>query len=160
MNTKITICIFLLVVSLIDVKGQYSLNASAGNASGTGGSVSYSIGQLFYTTSTASSGILSKGVQQAYEIWLVTELKDAPKTALNISTYPNPTANQLQLHFENSDYKEFSFQLTDASGKVLQQKKIIATDTQIDMHSLASAMYFLRITSDRQEIRVFKIIKN
>jgi hypothetical protein len=161
MKSKITVCIFCILVGLpIHFGAQNSFSSSGGNLFGSGGSVSFSMGQLFYDTSFGAKGILSKGVQQAYEIWLVTDQREQPFANLSVIFYPNPTPDYLQLHLESPDITGFSFQLTDASGKVLQYKHITTTDTQIDMRKLSSAMYFLKIISGRQEIRLFKIIKN
>jgi hypothetical protein len=63
MKTKITLLFFLFAVCTI--RAQDALVASGGNASGTGGSVSYSIGQLFYTGNSSASGSVAAGVQQA-----------------------------------------------------------------------------------------------
>jgi hypothetical protein len=46
---------------------QESLSTSGGEANGTGGTVSYSIGQVFYSTYSGSNGTLSEGVQQPFE---------------------------------------------------------------------------------------------
>ncbi len=56
---------------------QESVNISGGNAIGTGGSVSYSVGQVFFNTSESTTGSVTEGIQQPYEISVVTSIKEA-----------------------------------------------------------------------------------
>ena len=74
-------------------QAQESANASGGDATGSGGTIAYSIGQVVYTTYTGSSGSVAQGVQHAYEIFTV----DIEETTLSISliAFPNPTADNL-----------------------------------------------------------------
>lgn len=48
---------------------QTSILASGGDNSGSGGSVSYSVGQVFYTTNTGTSGSVEQGVQHPFEFY-------------------------------------------------------------------------------------------
>jgi hypothetical protein len=78
---------------------QQTANTAGGNATGSGGSASYSVGQPFYTTSTGNSGSVAQGVQHAYEIFSI----GIKETALDISimAYPNPTTDGLTLQINN-----------------------------------------------------------
>lgn len=62
MKTTTLVACLLCVAQLMN--SQESLNASGSEATGTGGTVSYSVGQVFYSTQTGSNGTLSEGVQQ------------------------------------------------------------------------------------------------
>jgi hypothetical protein len=53
------------------VYAQESANSSGGKAIGVGGTVSYSVGQVFYTTNIGNSSSIAQGVQNAYEIYSV-----------------------------------------------------------------------------------------
>jgi hypothetical protein len=48
-------------------QSQEAIPVSAGAAAGAGGSISYTVGQVFYTTYTASTGSVSQGVQHPFE---------------------------------------------------------------------------------------------
>ena len=52
-------------------QAQESVNSTGGNATGSGGTVAYSVGQVVYTANTGSSGNVEQGVQHAYEILVV-----------------------------------------------------------------------------------------
>src|SRR5688572_14704694 len=93
-----SISIGLLLAGLLSgsfVQAQESVNSAGGDATGSGGTVAYSIGQVVYTTNTGTSGEVAQGVQHAYEIYTF----GINQTELNISltVFPNPTANNLTL---------------------------------------------------------------
>jgi hypothetical protein len=52
-------------------QAQESANVSGGDATGSGGTVAYSVGQVVYTTNTGSTGSVAQGVQHAFEIFTV-----------------------------------------------------------------------------------------
>ena len=98
-------------------QAQESANASGGDATGSGGTAAYSVGQVVYTTNTGASGTVSQGVQQAYEIFTV----GIKETELNISlsVFPNPTADNLTLQISDYNNEKLSYQLFDMQGKQL-----------------------------------------
>ena len=71
------------------------INATGRDASGSGGTAAYSLGQVVYTTNSGTSATVSQGVQQAYEIFTI----GIKETELNISlsVFPNPTIYNLTL---------------------------------------------------------------
>lgn len=150
--------LFLLGLGLINLQAQESVNSSGGEALGNGGSVSYTVGQVAYGTNTGTNGELTEGVQQAYEIFVTTGIEEMD-VILNISAYPNPTTDFLQLKIESEKMKNLSFQLYNINGKLLQNKKITGTESQINMTGLVSAIYFVIVLSENQIVKSFKIIK-
>jgi hypothetical protein len=138
---------------------QESTNSSGGDATGSGGTVAYSIGQVVYTTNIGSNGSLSQGVQQAYEIFNLgikgTNLK------ISLTAFPNPTVDKLTLQLSGYDNEWLSYQLYDAQGKLLNTGTVTAQQTLISMSSLPPATYFMDlITYENKKIESFKIIKN
>jgi hypothetical protein len=149
-----------LTFSLSTVSAQTSVNAIGGDASGSGGSASYSVGQVVYTTNTGTNGSVAQGVQQPYEISVVTGLEEAKGINLSVMAYPNPTTDYLQLKVESEKLKDLSFQLYDMNGKLLQNEKLTGTETQINMSNYVPSTYFIRVINGNQSIKEFKIIKN
>jgi hypothetical protein len=151
--------VLLLGLGLTGLQAQESVNAIGGNASGSGGSASYSVGQVVYTTNTGTNGSVAQGVQQPYEISVVTAIEVAKGINLSITAYPNPTTDYLQLKVESETLKDLSFQLYDINGKLLQTKKLTGTETQIKMSSYVPSTYFVKVIAGNQSIKEFKIIK-
>ena len=156
---KISYVILILSFTVLTAKAQESTNSSGGDASGSGGTVAYSIGQVVYTTNTGSNGSVAQGVQHAYEIFTV----GIKETELNISltAFPNPTAENLTLQISEYKNEKLSYQLFEIEGKLLSNAKIISQQTQINMDSLPPATYFINVVNqENKTVQSFKIIKN
>jgi hypothetical protein len=141
-------------------QAQQSANAAGGDATGTGGTAAFSAGQVVYTTNTGSNGSVAQGVQQAYEISVVTGIKNETKASMSLVVFPNPTTSLLNLQISDLKTEQLSYQLTDAIGKLIIENKIIESSTQINMNAQAEAIYFLNIIQNNQTVKTFKIIKN
>ena len=118
--TKNEICaIFLLVCGLTTLQAQQAVVASGGTATGSG-TVSYSIGQVVYTTNS-NSGSVAQGVQQPYEISVLTGVKDAKDITLEFVVYPNPDDKKLKGKRFNQDKRQSAF---DKATVDKERKKI------------------------------------
>jgi hypothetical protein len=152
--------IFLTVLLWVNLaQAQESANASGGDATGSGGTVAYSIGQVIYTAHTGTNGSVAQGVQHAYEIFTL----GINETELNISlsVFPNPTSDNLILQVNDFDLSTLNFQLTDMQGKLLNNEKVTAQQTQISTAILPPATYFIHVvTEENKNVQSFKIIKN
>jgi len=161
----------MMGISLTELQAQETTNASGGNASGNGGTVSYSVGQVVYTTNSGgSNGSVAQGVQQPFEISVITELEEAKGITLHCLVYPNPTTDILTLTIEGDVIQsQYIAYLYDINGKLLLNKILSENLTAISMGNLAPATYFLKIVETKhalsqninksQEIKSFKIIK-
>jgi len=157
---KAKLCtILLLGIGLTRLQAQEAIPASGGNASGSGGSASYTVGQLVYTTNTGTSGSVAQGVQQPFEISVITGLEEAKGITLQCSAYPNPTTDFLTLKVENFNLSTLTFSLYDMNGKLLGNKKVEGKETNIVMKNLFPATYFLKVIQGNKEVKTFKIIK-
>lgn len=158
----VIVFIFLLsgLLSTAQIDFSYSVNTAGDNINNKDGSVSYSVGQMVYTTYTDTTGSVEQGVQQAYEISVLTSLNDELTISLDVSVYPNPTSNYLILYFQEVDqYATPEFMLYDTNGKTLLEQQIHTTDTQIDMSNYANATYFLKVIVEGVATKTFRIIK-
>lgn len=157
---KANLVILLLLTSgLTGLKAQESLSATGFNGSGSGGSVSGTIGQVFYTN-TVTNGSVLQGVQQPFEISVESVIEDAKEIRLYCMAYPNPATNFLTLKVENFNKQNLSYSLFDVNGKLLEKKNIESNETSMDMGNYVPATYFLKVIKDSKTIEIFKIIKN
>ncbi|MFK8008106.1 MAG: T9SS type A sorting domain-containing protein [Saprospiraceae bacterium] len=158
MTIKINYLAVVLFLSFsLSGLAQEGISISGGNGSGDGGTVAYSVGQVFYSPSSSSTGSVIPGVQQAYNITTVG-LDELPN--LDLSVFPNPTINQLILKVEAFQNEKLTYQLFDLEGKLLGQQKINDAQTSIQTSELPSGSYFLNIIQETKKIKTFKIIKN
>jgi hypothetical protein len=151
-------------------QAQVSVNAAGGTAKGNGSTVAYSVGQVVYTTHTASLGSVAQGVQHAYAVFPVDS--GEALSAISVSVFPNPTEDYLTLEVSDFNEQKLWYQLYDLQGRLLQYGMISGSQTNIDMNSLAAAVYYVKVykaggRGDRsstiegtRDVRIFKIIKN
>lgn len=148
--------IVILITFTFSIKAQDNINSSGADITSDEGSISYSIGQTVYNTNTGLNGSISEGVQQPYEISVVSGIKEKDIT-LSISAYPNPTTDYLTL--ELIEFENTNFQLININGKILQNEPIRNSYTRINMSNLINGLYFVKVIQNEIEIKVFKIIK-
>jgi len=141
------------------IEAQIAMPSSGGNASGSSGSMSYTVGQLVYTTNTGTNGTVVQGVQQPYEISVVTGIEDAKDITLEYSVYPNPATDYLILKLNGATEMQCLASLYNISGILLQAIKVESVETTISMQSHLQGTYILKITRGNKEIKTFKIIK-
>lgn len=153
-------CIAILCFSCFTAFAQQASTATGGNHSGAGGTISYSVGQVLYTTQTGFNGTESQGVQQPYEIMIITGADNINTANIQLLAYPNPTTDNLTIKVNSTEQQNLIFELYDINGKLLDTKTIKDQETQIDMKTYPPASYLLKINSEQKEIKVFKIIKN
>lgn len=138
---------------------QQSFNASGGNATGSSGKVSFSIGQPFYHfVSNANSSVL-EGVQQPFEISTLG-LDDYQNIRLEMKVYPNPTSSVLFLNVGESSLSNLEYQLYDASGRLISKNSIANKETKIDIATQSFGVYHLIVLDSSKALKTFKIIKN
>lgn len=170
-----TILPFLFVILLLPWNGtsqttqpitndtMETFNSSGENATGASGSVTYSIGQVFYTYIGESVYNVAQGIQQQQEVTTTLSSDETiaePKTEIVI--FPNPTTDfvNIQMEGSESDSKQHSYQLYDLQGRLLKQESISQNETQVNMTDLRAAIYLLNIYNDNKIFKTFKIVKN
>jgi len=150
----------VLCFGMFGLQAQQVVTTSGGNAAGAGGTSSYTVGQIVYNTYTGTNGSAAQGVQQPFEISVVTGIEEALGISLEIMVYPNPTTDFLTLSVDNFEVSNLSYYLYDINGRLLETQKLEGKQTSIAMSNLVPATYFLKVSEGRKELRTFKIIKN
>ncbi|MCK5208567.1 MAG: T9SS type A sorting domain-containing protein, partial [Cyclobacteriaceae bacterium] len=135
---KTILVLLLLTGSFLTTIAQHATLSTGGEASGSGGTSSYSIGQFVYTTNQGVTGSITQGVQQPFIIEAITGL-DELGISLNLIAYPNPATDFVQLKVESEMLTDFSYQLYNMQGKMLGSNKLTEIQTGIDMTSLSPA---------------------
>lgn len=146
---------------LIGLQAQDAIPATGGSVSVIGkGSVSYTVGQVLFTTNNGATGSVMQGVQQPFEISVLSGMEKGKDIGLSFLAYPNPTSENLILRTDLPETSVLSFQLFDMYGKLLYSNILSGKETRIDMSNLGSAHYFLKVMDNNEELIVFTIIKN
>lgn len=149
---------FMLGFYLTPLLGQESIVSSGNSVSSSSGSISYSIGQVACITNTGSNGSLAQGVQQPYEIFVIVGIHEIT-IDLEVTAYPNPTNELLTLKYANYTNENASYQIYNVEGKLLETNSVSGSQTLINMGKMVTGNYFIKVTLENRELKVFKIIK-
>ncbi len=143
-----------LLLSFLFCSAQQSVNASGGNAYWSSGAVSYSIGQIDYSSAGSQ---LTEGVQQPYEI--VSLAVSETSGEKNIALYPNPVKDILFVDFNGEKYVNAQYLLFDSQGRIIRKGIFSQKKTELDFSALPASAYIIQIFQDSKNIKIFKIIK-
>jgi len=142
------------------LQAQETVITAGGEANGSGGTASYTVGQMLYTTHTGTNGSVAEGVQQPYEISVVTGIEEAKGINLSVSAYPNPATDYLTVKVENYETANLQYLVFNINGELLQKVKCAGNETNINIQDYSTATYFVKVIDRQKEIKTFKIIKN
>ena len=146
-----------LIVSFT-VQSQDAVAISGGEAIGSGGTSSYTLGQVFYTVTTANYGSISQGVQQSFELFTLSN-PQLMTVNLEALVYPNPSSDHVKLNITDNALTDLSYVLLNIQGKVVSSAKLSSLDTPISLHGLSVGTYVLKVSQKNNELKTFKIIK-
>lgn len=158
-NIKLKINTTLVFVFGMNMNAQTATVTSGGNATGSAGTVSYSIGQVADKTQTGTTGIITQGVQQPFEIVTLSGF-EFENITLEAIVFPNPTVSNVTLKISEFNIENLNYQLFDIQGRLVNEAKISNNETVIDMERYTTSTYILKINSNSKELKTFKIIKN
>lgn len=160
-NYQLTLLwMILCLIPVTAVNAQSGANSAGIIASGSGGKVSASVGQVFTNTNSSGSHYAVEGVQQPYEISVITSNEELNEIAEQITVYPNPFIDAVNIKFGNSHGSNNSYVLMDINSKPVKQGMIDADETVIDGSFLSKGTYILSILNGNALAKSFKIIKN
>ena len=153
----------------IAVHAQEVISTAGSYGETTSGSLSWTVGEPVIETITDGTNTLTQGFQQSK--LTVTAINDLKVPGIELSVYPNPTADYIILSIDdvktNGRSSQLSLQLYDINGKLLQNEKITGNETSIDMSNLMPATYILKVMLEKDSSRkdtmhcvtTFRIIK-
>lgn len=157
-NTIVGTLVLLWFIPLT-ILAQNNTVAGSGSASGSGGSSTFTVGQISSGTVSGTNGSATQGVQQPIEITVITGITDRD-IDLTARIFPNPATDFLILSIKHPQLIKFSYVLTDLQGRVLQQNKLTDSKTNIPLAGLNAGAYFLKVSKEGGTVKTFKIIKN
>lgn len=144
------------------IYAQQGTVSSGGEAAGTGGFMSFSVGQIDYINMESSTVKITQGVQQPAEILISLGNKPIiidrnPEYTL----YPNPASDHTVLYINQPIDRNVSYVLYDILGRIMASERLADVRTQIRMDRFPDAVYILNVIEDNtgKIVRKFKIVK-
>jgi hypothetical protein len=155
---KLLLILLLAGFTRVPLFAQQDILAASCNASGNGGTVSWSVGLVAYSSWGGASGSIIEGVQQPYEIFNLDGLEEFDSNP-GFIVFPNPTTGKVTLKFLDSNLKNRSSCIYDMEGILLRKVTADTEEVTIPMDDLKPATYFLVILEKDQPVKTYKIIK-
>lgn len=153
MKIATTSMLFFLSASIM---AQERTTASGNEATGAGGTVSYSVGLVDYTFVSGAEGSVSEGVQQSYKVSGVgVEEWDM---SIDMNVFPNPAVDYLNINLSAIE-TGLSYSFTDVNGKLIERGELNSKENTISLVELAPATYYFNLQKSGRNIRTYKIIK-
>ena len=136
--------------------GQNALSTTGGQFKSTGGSTSFTVGQVAYVLKKGTGSYLNEGVQQVYTkkttpIEELVYLKD-------VLVYPNPTQETFNLIISTKEDVQVRYTIMDYLGKEIRNGIILSEKSEISLRDLPAGNYFISLKS-KKENRIFKMVK-
>ncbi|TRX58867.1 T9SS type A sorting domain-containing protein [Fulvivirga sp. M361] len=156
------VLIAMCLLTFTDIMGQAqnTIISMGSEMAGTGGAVSYSIGQLITTDYSSEKGSLNHGIQQPFILTVVAGIENETiQLDLEVSAFPNPTIDFLTIKAKNLSGKTEAM-LFDINGRLLKNRLIKHQETLINMTGMVDAVYLLKILDDSGHLKTFRIVKN
>ena len=131
------------------------ISASGASFQNSSGYISFTIGECITSTLVSSEAILTQG-------FLQTKLQNGVPVInlpeIEISVFPNPVKDLLILQI--GEHHGFHYMLYNILGELIERGLVLDERTEIDFSALTPAVYILRVTDNKEEVRLFQIVKH
>jgi hypothetical protein len=129
--------------------------SASGEGTGSGGGVSYSVGQTFYIANAGSTGSENQGMQQPYEVSVVFIAKEVAINQILVTQ----NANGLSIDLENPNSAKFSYQILNLNGEILAENSLHEVHNLISMDSYSHMIYYIKISRNGNLLKSFQVNK-
>jgi len=135
------------------------VTATAGDYSvGSNINLSWTVGIIVTETFTGTGSTLAQGFQAG--TYKITIIEEKPDISYQISIYPNPTDDLINIVIQTDEIPHLKIELIDINGKQLLFKEINNNNSQIRLSKYPNSIYFLKIyDSNNGFMKSFKIQK-
>ena len=140
--------VFIYAQEVISTVGEvFSVSSS---------SISYTLGELVINTENSGTVEITQGFQQSNWIYVGME-NYAPD--FQVAIFPNPISNELNIRVAN--FENVSYQMFDATGKLVKQNILTGEITVVDVQQFATGMYTITLLKGNQDfLKTIKLIKH
>ena len=122
-------------------------------------SISYTIGETIIDTYKTSDIILTQGFHQG--TLTIVSIEEINEIQHEIIAYPNPASDHIYLKVDHKDFynSNYSYQLYNLNGKLIQSGGIESSKTRISFTNLTTGTYIIKVFDGKQEAKSIKVIK-
>jgi len=143
-------------ISLLSFGQNMTLNQNSGNSSSYSISdikkITFQSGDVVIETQTSTDNFSIVGVRNLVFGNIITETKDIEQAVQELSAYPNPCGDVLNISQNTTDARYFIY---DLNGSLIQSDK---ASSAINVSDLKTGIYFFTLV-DKTSTQTQKIIK-
>ncbi|MBV6404712.1 MAG: T9SS type A sorting domain-containing protein [Flavobacteriales bacterium] len=147
----------LLCLIAGDSEAQQEAAASGGEATGPGGTVSWTIGQVADLRADGTGGTALEGVQQPFD-GLPTGTAPPPPAPSPL-VWPTLARQAVHVDLRDPAVRSVRVQVLDALGRVVLEHRARQVCTTVPIDGLAAGRYLLRLTGNGRPAGTFDLIK-
>lgn len=149
--------LFILLFGFVPVLcwTQSGTVAAGVEATGDGGRMSVSVGQVAAITLFGVDGTMNQGVQQPYSSGLSTSLGRIPEEGVLV--FPNPTDGPVFIHAPGA--RPWTYTLHAGDGRLVRSGVLTAPRARLDLLSLPSGPYILQVRGEELPGGTHRILK-
>ena len=143
-------------ISLLSIGQNMTLNENSGSSSSYSiadiKKITFQSGDVVIETQTSTDNFSIGGVRNLVFGNIITETKDIEQAVQELSAYPNPCGDVLNISQNTTDARYFIY---DLNGSLIQSDK---ASSRINVSSLIKGIYFFTLV-DKTSTQTQKIIK-
>ena len=131
--------------------------SSGGKGTAGGVSLNWTIGEPISKTLSNGTTTLGAGFQQG--ALSVTSIDEKATDATFLSVFPNPTTDKVIIKQSQAEAKKLRYNLYNLEGKEVASTELTSTEQSIDFSTLTKGVYILKVYSNKEVIKSYKIVK-
>lgn len=166
MKDIVSLCaaiLFMFSYSHAQSIAPQSINSGGASVSQSNGSLSFTVGELVVLSLTDSEGNTLGGGFTAGAALTTASIKKTDPAVLDVSIFPNPTSDLVNIRINFSTIDQFFVSITDLQGKEVYNGKYVGVSNVIGINtaSFATGEYILTLKDkNNQVLGTYKIIKH
>lgn len=139
------------------MSAQSAVVASGGDAVSSSGSVSFSVGQISNAQVTSSTGSLSEGVQQPFELFEVTV--NEVLSQIGISLFPNPALTEVIIELPTMQ-EGIKARFYSSNGSLIEEVNILSKSTSVNVRNWAASTYYVHLSDSSGNTSTYRLVKH
>lgn len=135
--------------SVVGSAGSYYSAVNVGN-------IHWTVGEIAVDR-TANGLVLERGFHHGLYELIMTSTWSAPEIRLNVSAFPNPTPDEVNLSgdWENGD----RMRITDLLGRPLVDRPLRTETDRVDLRRHPAGVYVLSVVRAGRLLKTFRIVR-
>lgn len=152
--------LFFLTLQLLifTASAQNNFVATGSSTKTAAGEASVSIGLLAFVSDSSSSGSVTEGNQQTYDI--TDGIIQIAADGYSVKAFPNPFPGNIYISIAGEKTETVDVELYGPNGALLKTETFTSAEYMLKTENLAPGSYIIVIRSKKFETRRYKLIKN